>query len=121
MLNLKLHLGNTHRHIFKTSSLENVLPSSSTPLDASQINAEMQPHSLSIQPPSPHSNSQTSSNIFMIDSMEITNSPSLRLMGEPKNKIDTHHYEKNDLLEYRSFISSIVVDTILQHQNFSSQ
>ena len=81
----------------------------------------MQPHSLSIQPPSAHSNSQTSSDIFMIDNMEIANSPSLRLMGKPKIQIDTHHSEKNDLLEYQSFISSMVVDIVLQHQNFSSQ
>ena len=56
----QIALGEHTQHIFETSSLENVLPSSSTPLDASQINAEMQPHSLSIQLPSPHSNSQTS-------------------------------------------------------------
>ena len=114
-------LGEHTQHILETSNLENVLPYSSTSLDESQINAEMQPHSLSIQPPSPHSNSQTSSDIFMIDNMEIANSPSLRLMGEPKIQIDTHHFEKNDLLEYQSFISSIVVDIVLQHQNFSSQ
>ena len=57
----------------------------------------------------------------MIDNMEISNSPSLRLMGEPKIQLDTHHSEKNDLLEYQSFISSMVVDTVLQHQNISSQ
>ena len=42
-------------------------------------------------------------------------------MKEPKIQIDTHHFEKNDLLEYQSFISSMVVDTVLQHKNFSSQ
>ena len=57
----------------------------------------------------------------MIDNMEISNSPFLRLMGEPKIQIDTHHSEKNDLLEYQSFISSMVVDTVLQNQNISSQ
>ena len=55
----QIALGEHTQHIFETSSLENVLPSFSTPLDASQINAEMQPHSLSIQPSSPHSNSQS--------------------------------------------------------------
>ena len=79
------------------------------------------PTLFSIQPSSPHSNSQTSSDIFMIDNMEITNFPSLRLMGEPKIQLDTHRSEKNDLLEYQSFISSMVVDTVLQHQNISSQ
>ena len=57
----------------------------------------------------------------MIDNMEISNSPSLRLMGEPKFQLDTHHSEKNDLLQFQSFISSMVVDTVLQHQNFSNQ
>ena len=113
--------GEHTQHILETSSLEKVLPSSSTPFDASQTNVEIQPHSLSIQPSSPHSNSQTSSDIFMIDNKEITNSPSLRLMGEPKIQLDTHRSEKNDLLEYQSFISSMVVDTVLQHQNISSQ
>ena len=113
--------GEHTQHILETSSLGKVLPSSSTPFDASQINIEMQPHSLSIQPSSPHSNSQTSSDIFMIDNMEIINSPSLRLMGEPKIQLDTHQSEKNDLLEYQSFIFSMVVDTVLQHQNIPSQ
>ena len=95
----KIALGEHTHHIFETSSLENVLhSSSSTPLDASQINAEMQPHSLSIQPSSPHSTSQISSDIVMIDNFEISNSPSLRLMGEPKIQIDTHHSEKNDFV-----------------------
>ena len=98
-----------------------MLPSSSTLFDASQTNAEIQPHYIYIQPSSPHSNSQSSYDIFMIDNMEISNSPSLRLMGDPKIQLDTHHSEKNDLLEYQSFISSMVVDTVLQHQNFSSQ
>ena len=79
----------------------------------------MQPHYPSNS--SPHSTSQISSDIFMIDNMEISNSPSLRLMGEPKIQLDTHHSEHNDLVEYQSFISSMVVDTILQHQNISSQ
>ena len=95
-----------------------MLPSS-TLFDASQKNAERQPHSPSNS--YPHSTSQISSDIFMIDNMEISNSPSLRLMGEPKIQLDTHHSEKNDLLEYQSFISSMVVDTVLQHQNISSQ
>ena len=112
--------GEHTQHTLETSSLEKVLPSS-TPFDASQTNSEMQPHSPSIQPSSPHSTSQISSEIFMIDNMEISNSPSLRLMGEPKIQLDTHHSERDDLLEYQSFISSMVVDTILQHQNISSQ
>ena len=95
-----------------------MLPSS-TPFDASHTNAEMHSHSPSNS--SPHSTSQTSSDIFMIDNMELSNSPSLRLMGEPKIQLDTHHSEQNDLLEYQSFISSMVVDIVLQHQNISSQ
>ena len=112
--------GEHTQHTLETSSLEKVLPSS-TPFDASQTNAEMQPHSPSIQPSSPHSTSQISSEVFMIDNMEISNSPSLRLMGEPKIQLDTHHSEKDDFLEYQSFISSMVVDTVLQHQNIPSQ
>ena len=42
-------------------------------------------------------------------------------MGEPKILIDTHHSEKGDLLEYLFFISSMVVDTVLTHQNLISQ
>ena len=42
-------------------------------------------------------------------------------MGEPKVSIDTHHTEKNDLLEYQSFISSMVVDTTLENQKLLSQ
>ena len=57
----------------------------------------------------------------MIDNMEISNSPSLKLMGEPKIIIDTHHSEEGDLLEYQSFISSLVVDTILAPQNLIGQ
>ena len=111
------HGDHTH-HTLETSSLEKVLPSS-TSFDASQKNAEMQPHSLSNS--SPHSTSQISSDTFMINNMEISNSPSLRLMGEPKIQLDTHHSEKNDLLEYQSFIYSMVVDNVLQHQNISIQ
>ena len=114
-------LGEHTQHIPETTSLENVLSSSSTPIDASQENAEMQAHSLTIQLSPPHSTSQISSDIVMIDNMEISNSPSLRLMGEPKITIDTHHSEENDLLEYQSFISSMVVDTVLQNQNLISQ
>ena len=51
----------------------------------------------------------------MIDNMEVSNFPSVKLMGEPKIQIDTHHCEKNDLLEYQSFISSMVVDTVLKN------
>ena len=91
-----------------------LLPSSSSPFDASQENAEMQPHSLTIQFSPPHSTSQNSSDICMIDNMEISNSPSLKLMGEPKIIIDTHHSKESDLLEYQSFISSMVVDTVLK-------
>ena len=106
--------------IHETSNLENVLTSSST-LDASQVNAEMQSHSLTIQLSPPHSTSQISSDVCMIDNMEISNSPSLKLMGEPKILIDTHHSEEGDLLEYQSFISSLVVDTVLANQNLISQ
>ena len=42
-------------------------------------------------------------------------------MGEPKLSIDTHHPEENDLLEYQSFISSMVVDTVVEHQKLLSQ
>ena len=42
-------------------------------------------------------------------------------MVEPKINIDTHHSENNDLLEYQSFISCMVVDTVLQNQNLYSQ
>ena len=57
----------------------------------------------------------------MIENMEISNSPPLKLMGEPIISIDSHHSEKNDLLEYQSFISSMVVDTVVQNQNLYSQ
>ena len=97
-----------------------MLTSSST-LDASQENAEMQPHSLSIQPSSPHSSSQISSDVFMIDNMEISNSPSLKLMGESKLNLDTHLSEKSDLLEYQSFISTMVVDIVIEQQKILSQ
>ena len=104
----------------KNSSLENVLTSSL--LDASQKNAEMQTHSLSIKPSSPpHSFSQISSDIFMIDNMDISNSPSLKLMGEPKISIDTHHSEESDFLEYQSFISTMIVDLVLEQQKYLSQ
>ena len=49
----------------------------------------------------------------MIDNMEISNSPSLKLMEEPKISIDTHPSEDSDFLEYQSLISSMVVDTII--------
>ena len=94
---------------------------SSTPIDASQVNAEMQPYSLSIQLSPPHSTSQISSDVFMIDNLEISNSPSLKLMGKPKLSIDTHHSKKNDLLEYQSFISSMVVNIVLDNQKLLSQ
>ena len=57
------------QHIPETTSLENVLSSSSTPIDASQANAEMQPQNLSIQLSPPHSISQISLDVFMIDNM----------------------------------------------------
>ena len=107
-------LGEHTQDIHETLSLENVFLSS-TSIDASQVNAEMQPHSLSIQLSPPRSTSQISSDVFMIDNMEISNSPSLKLMEELKLSIDTHHSEKNDLLEYQSFISSMVVDTVLEN------
>ena len=114
------HALGEHTHaIPETSSLENVLLSST--IDASQANAEMQPHSLSIQFSPSHSHSQNSSDIFMIDNLEISNSPSLKIMVEPKIIIDTHHSEEGDLLEYQSFISSMVVDTVLNNQNLISQ
>ena len=110
-----------HTHaIPETSSLVNV-PLSSTPFDVSQENAEMQPHTLSIQLSPPHSTSQISSDVFMIDNMEISNSPSLKLMGEPKIIIDTYHSEEGDLLEYQSFISSMVIDIVIEHQKPLSQ
>ena len=107
-------------HTLETSNLEKV-HSTSTPFDASQTNVEMQPHSPSIRPSSSHSASHIFSDIFMIDNMEISNSPSLRLMGEPKIHLDTHHSERDDLMEYQSFLSSMVVDIVFQHQNISKQ
>ena len=61
------------------------------------------------------------SDIFMIDNMEISNSPSLKLMGEPTLKIDTHPSEKNDLFECQSCISQIVVDTVIENKKIISQ
>ena len=116
----KTALGEHTQAIPETYSLENVLPSS-TLIDASQINAEMQPHSLSIQLSPPHSTSQIYSHILMIDNMEISNSPYLKLMGVPKIFIDTHHSKEGDLLEYQSFISSMVVDIVLENQKLLSQ
>ena len=81
----------------------------------------MQPHSLSIHPSPPHSSSQISSDVFMIDNMEISNSPSLKLIGDPKNSIDTLHSEESDLLEYQSFISTMIVDLVLEQQKSLSQ
>ena len=110
-----MHLGSTDRPFHDIPNLENV-PHSSTSIDASQTNSEMQPHSLSILFSPSHSHSQNSSDIFMFDNFEISNSPSLKIMMEPKINIDTHHSEDNDLLEYQSFISSMVVDTVLQNK-----
>ena len=118
-LSLFQFLEHTHA-IPEIVNLENV-PHSLIPIDASRINAEIHPHSLSIQISPPHSTSQNSSDVFMIDNMEISNSLSPKLMGEPKISIDTHHSEENDLLEYQSFISSMVIDTVLQNQNLISQ
>ena len=109
----KLHLGSTHNTFLRLQVLRMCFHASSTPIDASQTNAEMQPQNLSIQLSPPHSASQNSSNVFMIDNIKISNSLSLKLMGEPTISIDTHHFEKNDLLEYQSFISYMVVDTVL--------
>ena len=110
------HALGEHTHaIPESSSLENVLLSS--PIDASQANVEMQPHSISIQFFPSHSDSQNSSNIFMIDNLEISNSPSIKIMVEPKIIIDTHHSAEGDLLEYQSFISTMVVDIVLNNQN----
>ena len=86
-------LGEHTQHIPETTSLENVLSSSSTPIDTSQENAEMQLHSLTIQLSPPYSTPQISSDVFMIDNMEISNFPSLKLMGEPTISIYTHHSE----------------------------
>ena len=77
--------GEHTQHILETSSLEKVLSSSSTLFDASQTNVEMQPHSLSIQPSSHHSNSQTSFDIFMTDNMEISKFPISQTHGGAKN------------------------------------
>ena len=62
-------LGEHKQALPKTISFDNV-PISST-LDASQENAEMQPHSFSIYPSHTHSSSQISPDVFMIDNMEI--------------------------------------------------
>ena len=66
----QIALGEHTQAIPETSSLENVLISSST-LDVAQINVEMQPHSLTIQLSPPHFTSQISSDVCMIDNMEI--------------------------------------------------
>ena len=116
----KLYLENTHRSFPRLQVLKNV-PLSSTTIDASQENAEVHPHSLTIQLSPPQSTSPISSDVFMIDNMEISNSPSLKLMREPKIIIDTHHSEEGDLLEYQYFISSMVVDTVLENQTLISQ
>ena len=42
-------------------------------------------------------------------------------MRETKILIGTHHSEEGNLLEYQSFISSLVVDTVLANQNLISQ
>ena len=81
----------------------------------------MHPHYFTIQFSPPHSHSQNSSNIFMIENMKISNSPSLKLMGEPKIIIEIHHSEEGDLLEYQSIISSMVIDTVIANQKFLSQ
>ena len=114
-------LGDHTQAITKALSFEDV-PTFSITVDASQVNAEMQPHSLSIHPSSPlHSSSQISSDVFRIDNMEISNSPSLKLMGEPKTSIDTHHFKESDLLEYQSFVSTMLVDLVLEQQKSLSQ
>ena len=100
-----------------SSDVEPFVPS----LDASQTNVEMQPHSLSITLFLPHTTSQISSNIFMINNMEMSNSPSFKLTGEPKLNIDTHQSEKTYLFECQSFVSNLVVDTVLENQKKLSQ
>ena len=57
----------------------------------------------------------------MIDNMEISNSPYLKLMGEPKLNLDTHLAEKSDLLEYQAFISITVVDIVIEQHKILSQ
>ena len=39
-------------------------------------------------------------------------------MGELIISIDTHHSKESDLLEYQSFISSMIVDLVLEQQIF---
>ena len=74
-------------------------------LDASQENVDMQLHSIPISLSPIHIYSlQISSNIIMIDNIAMSNSPSLKLMGEPTLKIHTHHSEKTDLLKCQSFL-----------------
>ena len=79
-------LGKHTHDIPEIANLENV-PHSSTSVDASQENAEMQPHFLNIPLSPPHSISQNSSDIVMIDNMEISNFPSLRLMRSQKSQL----------------------------------
>ena len=57
----------------------------------------------------------------MIDNMEISNFPSLKLMEEPTLKIDTRPSEKSDLLECQSFIFQMIVDTVIEIQKIISQ
>ena len=57
----------------------------------------------------------------MIDIMEISNSSSPKLTGEPKLNLDTHFSEKSDLLEYQAFISTMVVDTVIEQQKILIQ
>ena len=57
----------------------------------------------------------------MIDNMEISISPSFKLMGEPTLETDTHPYEKSDLLECQTFISNMIVHTVIENQKIISQ
>ena len=91
-----------------------LVPSISS-FDASLTNPLIQPHSLSISSPKQNS-PQISSNIDMIDNMEMSNYPSLKLFKDPTLLIDTHHVEQSDLLKWQSFISSLKIVTLLSFQ-----
>lgn len=81
---------------------------------------ELQPHFRTIPIPQilTHPTSpQISSEIDMIDNMAILGSPSLKLMEKPTLQYVDHQHEHVDLLNLPSFISNLVVDTVVQFQN----
>ena len=88
-------------------------------LDSFQTKADMHPQSLSISPT--YNSPRNLSYIVIIDNMAMSNSPSLKLLKEPTLSIDTHQVEKYNLLECQSFISSLVIDTVISHQQSISQ